>query len=388
MTESTAIDPRRFRQVLGNYPTGVTVVTAIDADGRPTGLAVGSFTSVSLDPALVAFFPDKGSSSFPRMRTAASFCVNVLAARQEEVCRAFASRGGDKFDGLSWTAAPSGAPRLAGVAAWIDCDFESVTDTGDHYLAIGRVRELHGAEDVLPLVFFQGGYGRFTPSSLVVYPELDVIEHLRHADLARAEMEWLAREIGCECVAVAAVDDQLVVLAGAGSPARSIRRTRVGQRAPFLPPLGALFVADADEAAVNAWLARAGHDLTGDQRAAHRALLERVRQRRYSLSLVDATHTELEHALGRYSRGDQSPEHLDRVRRLAATVATRFEPTGLSRDGRHRVRMINAPVVDAEGTVVLLLALWGPPGPLGGEQIQSLAQRLLDAADRVSAAIA
>jgi flavin reductase (DIM6/NTAB) family NADH-FMN oxidoreductase RutF len=162
VSSSTGIDPRHFRDVLGNYPTGVTVVTAIDESGAPAGMAVGSFTSVSLDPPLVAFLPDKSSSSFPKIRTATSFCVNVLAADQEELCRGFAVRGGDKFAGVEWAPTGSGAPRLDGVAAWIDCDFESVTEAGDHYLVLGRVRELDSPGDRRPLVFFQGVYGHFT----------------------------------------------------------------------------------------------------------------------------------------------------------------------------------------------------------------------------------
>src|ERR1700732_2676862 len=99
---SGGADSLHFRRILGNYPTGVSVITAIDADGVPAGIAVGSFTSVSLDPPLVACLPDKGSSSFPRIRTASSFCANVLAADQEDVCRAFATPGGDKFAGITW----------------------------------------------------------------------------------------------------------------------------------------------------------------------------------------------------------------------------------------------------------------------------------------------
>ena len=157
----TLIDPLQYRRVLGSYPTGVTVVTAIDADGAPAGMAVGSFTSVSLDPPLVAFLPDKSSTSFPKIRTASSFCVNVLAADQEELCRSFAKRGGDKFAGVKWFETESGAPRLDGVAAWIDCDFESITEAGDHYFVLGRVRDLDADAGKQPLVFFQGGYGRF-----------------------------------------------------------------------------------------------------------------------------------------------------------------------------------------------------------------------------------
>lgn len=153
-------DSARFRQVLGHFPTGVTVVTASAADG-PVGLAVGSFASVSLDPPLVAFFPDRKSSSWPQIEQAGSFCVNILAEDQEEVCRRFASKGDDKFAGLGWKKSGSGAPILDGVLAWIDCDIDQVTDAGDHHCVLGRVRELEVTHDGGPLLFFRGGYGRF-----------------------------------------------------------------------------------------------------------------------------------------------------------------------------------------------------------------------------------
>ena len=103
-------DPRWFRRVLGQYPTGVCVVTATEADGRRAGFVVGSFTSVSLNPPLVAFFPDKGSTSWPRIREAGKFCVNILGAGQEDVCRNFAVRKDDKFEGV---ACPGGRVGLA-----------------------------------------------------------------------------------------------------------------------------------------------------------------------------------------------------------------------------------------------------------------------------------
>ena len=157
-----SIDRTRFRTVLGNYPTGVSVVPAIDSGGKPAGMVVGTFTSVSLAPPLVAFLADHGSTSFPRIRTAAAFCVNVLAVGQEDLCRTFAISGGDKFAGVDWSPAPSGAPRLEGVTAWIDCTFHGVIDAGDHHLVMGRVQDLDSAGHHVPLVFFQGGLGRFT----------------------------------------------------------------------------------------------------------------------------------------------------------------------------------------------------------------------------------
>jgi flavin reductase (DIM6/NTAB) family NADH-FMN oxidoreductase RutF len=154
-------DSAQFRQVLGHFPTGVTVITAGPSSG-PVGLAVGSFASVSLDPPLVAFFPDRTSSSWPQIEATGSFCVNILAEDQEAVCRRFASKGDDKFAGLGWRPAGSGSPLLDGVLAWIDCDIESVTDAGDHHCVMGRVRDLDVGRDGGPLLFFRGGYGRFT----------------------------------------------------------------------------------------------------------------------------------------------------------------------------------------------------------------------------------
>jgi flavin reductase (DIM6/NTAB) family NADH-FMN oxidoreductase RutF len=130
-------DDRRFRDVLGHFPTGVTVITAIDPAGEPAGFAVGSFTSVSLDPPLVAFLPARSSTTFPKVREAASFCVNVLSSHQEEVCRVFATQGADKFSGLAWTPAPSGAPVLDEASAWLDCSIETIHEAGDHFIVVG-----------------------------------------------------------------------------------------------------------------------------------------------------------------------------------------------------------------------------------------------------------
>jgi 3-hydroxy-9,10-secoandrosta-1,3,5(10)-triene-9,17-dione monooxygenase reductase component len=158
VTDEAVFDSAKFRQVLGHFPTGVTIITASDA--APVGMAVGSFASVSLDPPLVGFFAGKTSTSWPRIRNAGSFCVNILAEDQEAISRAFASKEADKFAGVGWTKSSSGSPRLNGVLAWIDCDIESVADAGDHDLVLGRVRELEVAGEGDPLVFFRGGYAR------------------------------------------------------------------------------------------------------------------------------------------------------------------------------------------------------------------------------------
>ena len=158
-----AIDPMDYRRTLGSYPTGVVIITGA-ADEGPVGLAIGSFASVSLDPPLVGFLPDKGSTSWPKIEATGSFCVNVLAADQLACCKAFASKGGDKYASLTWRTATTGAPVLDGVLAWIDCSIDQVTEAGDHWFVTGRIQEMAvEREDAGPLLFFRGAYGDFTP---------------------------------------------------------------------------------------------------------------------------------------------------------------------------------------------------------------------------------
>jgi flavin reductase (DIM6/NTAB) family NADH-FMN oxidoreductase RutF len=165
-------DSLRFRQVLGHFPTGVTVVTGLvhgdDGDARrvpkPTGVTIGSFTSVSLDPPLVGFLPAFTSDSWRDIRPSAAFCVNVLADDQVDYCWRFAKEADDRFDGIRWEPAPvTGSPILPGVVAWIDCTVERELDAGDHWLVVGRVEALDHADPwPNPMVFFRGQVGGYS----------------------------------------------------------------------------------------------------------------------------------------------------------------------------------------------------------------------------------
>jgi len=155
------IDARTFRDTLGHFCSGVVIATGM-LDGVPAGFAAQSFTSLSLDPPLVALCPGKSSSSWPKLREAGHFCINVLGAEQQALCRQFASSGADKFAGVPWRPGTTGAPILEGVLAYIDCRLEHEHDGGDHTLAVGRVLDLAVlSEAPRPLLFFRGGYGTF-----------------------------------------------------------------------------------------------------------------------------------------------------------------------------------------------------------------------------------
>ncbi len=154
------VDAARYRQVLGHFATGVTVVTGDDG-GAPVGLSVNSFTSVSLDPPLVAFCVTRTSTTWPRIRATGRFTVNILSADQEAVSRRFASAGADRFEGIGWHSSPAGSPVVEGALAWIDATVEAEYEAGDHVMVIGEVAGLEVAHEGPPLVFYRGGYGRF-----------------------------------------------------------------------------------------------------------------------------------------------------------------------------------------------------------------------------------
>ena len=158
-----SIDPSEYRRVLGHFPTGVTVVTGADDEGT-AGMAIGSFASVSLDPPLVMFCPGKTSTSWLRIKETGAFCVNVLGEDQKDVCGVFAGKAEDKFEGIDWTTATTGSPVIPGSIAVIDCEIHAIVDGGDHDIVVGLVTSMSTADDAGergPLLFFQGGYGRY-----------------------------------------------------------------------------------------------------------------------------------------------------------------------------------------------------------------------------------
>ncbi|WP_227466882.1 flavin reductase family protein [Nocardioides lijunqiniae] len=149
---------RTFRDVLGSFASGVTVVTAVSG-GEPVGMTCQSFSSVSLDPPLVLFIPAKTSRAWPLMQRAGRFCVNFLAHDQAELSNTMASRGTDKFAGVGWEpTAQTGSPLLHGALGYVDCAIHAVHEAGDHYVVIGRVLDLALRGPEQPLLFYRGKY--------------------------------------------------------------------------------------------------------------------------------------------------------------------------------------------------------------------------------------
>jgi flavin reductase (DIM6/NTAB) family NADH-FMN oxidoreductase RutF len=335
-------------------------------------MTVGSFTSVSLDPPLVAFLPQAASASWARMRLAGSFCVNVLTHRQEQLCRIMATPSPDRFADVAWTPARSGAPVLTGAAAWVDCEIESVHAAGDHDIVVGRVRDLEVGEPGLPLLFYQGGYGRFVPRSLAAQ-DAALVGQFAQIDLARACMDELSSQFDVECLAVARVDDEVVVVASSGAPRSGNRPTRVGTRVPFLPPGGYVFAAWTSPEESNSWLEQAQRAGAPGSIDDHRRRLDMIRERGYSVGLGGSAHKQyVEEKRSQHSDGSKD---VDRTR-LVAQLAADYEPAELLHDEQHSVQTITVPLCSEDGVVRLALVLFGWQAPLSGTALQAAAEQI------------
>jgi len=159
-SDSSSIDPRDFRNALGTYATGVTIITAAAPDGKPYGLTCNSFASVSLNPPLVLWSLVVYSSSLTVFQNASHFTVNVLGASQQALATKFAKSSDDKFTGVDWTPGLGGAPVLADSVANFQCRSVNRYYGGDHVIFLGAVEAYtYGATE--PLLFARGAFGRF-----------------------------------------------------------------------------------------------------------------------------------------------------------------------------------------------------------------------------------
>ena len=156
----TGSDSRTLRDALGCFATGVTVVTCLDADGKPVGLTANSFTSVSLDPPLLLVCIAKQAASAGAMVGATHFAVNVLQTGQQPASIRFATRHEDRFGLNDWSPGEYGAPVLEKSLGVFECETHGVHDGGDHHMLIGQVVKARFDASLDPLLYFRGSYRR------------------------------------------------------------------------------------------------------------------------------------------------------------------------------------------------------------------------------------
>ncbi len=157
--DAAPFNVRDFRNALGAFVTGVTVVTS-NADGRPVGFTANSFSSVSLDPPLISVCIGKTSSNFDTFGRSNVFNVNILSEQQRQVSKTFATKGIDRFAQAQWTTGELGAPIIDQASAWFECSVHQRVDAGDHQILIGHVRSF-GHNTNSPLGFCRGNYVLF-----------------------------------------------------------------------------------------------------------------------------------------------------------------------------------------------------------------------------------
>ncbi len=156
-TPPPGVDKAEFCRTCAKFPTGVTVVTVLDAGGSPHGMTASSFTSVSLDPPLVLVCVDHRAKVLEHLRGTEHLAINVLSEGQHEVSAHFARRGQNRFDGIEWVAGHKGVPLIPGVLASLACRMHRLVDAGDHAILIAEVLGVNHREG-RPLVYYGSGY--------------------------------------------------------------------------------------------------------------------------------------------------------------------------------------------------------------------------------------
>jgi flavin reductase (DIM6/NTAB) family NADH-FMN oxidoreductase RutF len=166
MSDAPIFDDRTFRDTLSHFASGLTVVAGLTSDGLPAGFTCQSFYSVSITPPLVSFSVGVSSTTYPVIRAAGRFVINVLAGEQCELASQFARSGTDKWAGVKWSPSPNGNPVIQDSLMWLDCELHAEYPAGDHLIVVARVLrmsppEWHTRE---PLLFFKGRFHHLLPT--------------------------------------------------------------------------------------------------------------------------------------------------------------------------------------------------------------------------------
>jgi flavin reductase (DIM6/NTAB) family NADH-FMN oxidoreductase RutF len=164
------IDSDHYRAVMRHLPTGVAAICSTDPiTGAQNGMIVGTFASLSMDPALVTFSVTHTSTSWPKIAASGRYGISLLAEGQQQVCRALSAKGENKLETLAWSESDWGTPHIHGSLAWFDCRTEQQIVAGDHLLIVASVLEMTPAEGT-PLIFHGGRFGSFRESNPIPCP--------------------------------------------------------------------------------------------------------------------------------------------------------------------------------------------------------------------------
>lgn len=370
----TAIEKRldegksRWRVAFGQYPTGVTIVTSVNAAGDPVGMVVGTFTSVSQDPPLVGFFPALSSTTFPHIEQAGRFRASVLGASHEDLCRRFfSSSGGDRFAEGDWDYDERGIPVLRDAVAWFDATISGVSPAGDHRFVVGEVDNLGigGSGTGMPLIFLRGGYGSFT------IPRLEfnvghVGGRLRLAAGLSHVVEDLAERLDVECVLASLAGDSIVVLTAA-----NVRSPQLGMSFPFAAPMAPGFCVWSGEEGRSLWVENA-RQLSGmvDEDLLNETL-DVVRRQGYGVSFGRVMSDHFDAVVG-------APDaDRDAFATLWGSLAEEHRKFMHSDQPENEATVVQAPVFGADGKIELELVVSGFGPEAGAERYRRILRETL-----------
>lgn len=346
-----------WRTVIGEFPTGVALITTTDGAGDPVAMIVGTFTAVSQDPPIVGFFPVATSNTWKTIQENGGFTVSVLGSRHEALSRAVGNRVKGYFAGGEWVSSPQGNPRVVDALAWFDCRLGAVHEAGDHLFAMGEVHDYGTGDGAggLPLLFLRGGYGTFSiPTE--TFDVADLSAKLRMVTQLQELIAELADRHDVGALLAALAGDSVVVLAEAGSgsghqhgdaerqplPA-GLTDAEFGLSFPFAAPMAPVLAAWAPEERTRQWLEGARHLIGSVDRTGYAELLETVRGRGYALSMGDAMVRRFDDVVAR--------GHEDRAELVSLWRDVHREQVQMEESGA--LSSLQVPVFDAFGHAVM-----------------------------------
>lgn len=385
------IDPAKFRNVLGHYPTGVTIVTGISESGEVLAMVVGTFTSVSIEPPLVAFLPMKSSRTFQELSKCASVCVNVLTGDQEKLGRLIASRRENKLDGIEWEYSPNGAPILTGSLAWLDVRISDTIEAGDHWIAMCQVLDLGVGDASPPLIFFQGGYGRFMVKSLVARVDGDNVGPVRRGARARHILERVATELGGQVQLMAALSPHELVAVATAQGACVNATDDLGERVPMIPPIGDTYVAGGSDEDVEDWLSR-GPRLEPHERDLFWGRIEFCRKHGYLASFLPqggrSSYESMAAAAQRFAQGNLTPAEERDLSEAIARGAVGYEAQEIDDAAIYSIGSIVMPIPDENQRPIFTMRVSQLPADVPGTRVKQWIDHLRPVAQELSTALA
>lgn len=372
------IDERHLYDVLSQYPTGVVAVTGISGSGEPLAMIVGTFTSVSRDPPLVGFLPTRASNSYQRLQECEYLCFNVLSHAQEHLCRRLSAKDADdKLQDVDWSPGITGAPILDGCVAWAETRVVSIREAGDHDFVMAEVLAFDAPHPVLPLLYFQGSFGKFHSSSFVMPYETALLPTISEIERHRGTLERLAHDLGREVVVFAPVADEIVIAASAGTEPNSSTSV-VGRRFPHAPPFGSLLI---DESDFDEWYARLKD--AAPRRAVWKEKVEIAHRRGWSVALSSDEHPSLDRLIEEFSRGPQTPRLQRSLLGVMRQLGADYEPDDERLKKDSSIRMLSVPVMHSNAATDFLISVHSISDPISGAALPDFIARMKAAASEL-----